>query len=129
MQAGDVGHAFVHGHGIKVAPQRGADEAHTVHHHGFTVQPDQAQLFTGALQALAGFVKVLHVVFVIAGHKQHGRGPARVLRQRRKALQPKMLTIQLGTALVGTNIAGQHQHISARSRFGHKLGVDFKVQV
>jgi hypothetical protein len=51
------------------------------------------------------------------------------LRQRRETLQPEVLAVDLGAALVGADVAGQHQHIGARGWLGHELGVDFEVQV
>ena len=66
---------------------------------------------------------------MIAGNKQHWRGPARVLGQRRKALQTEIFPLNLRATLVGANVARQHQHIGALCRPGLELRVNFKVQI
>ena len=70
---------------VKVGPQRGADKSHTVQHHSFAFQPDQSQARASFAQAGVGFIKVQAVVFVIARHKNHRRGPAVVGRELAQA--------------------------------------------
>ena len=62
--------------GVKVAPQGAAHEAHALQGQHLAVQPGDLQALTGRLQSQVGFVPVQVVVLMVAGHKQHGRGPA-----------------------------------------------------
>ena len=73
-----------------------------------------------------GYVKVKHVVLVVARQKEYRRGPA---MQRRKTRQAKVAVIELRPGLVGANIARQHQHVSAGCGLGREVRVRLQVQV
>ena len=128
-QPGQIGHAFMHGHGVVVAPQRGAHEAHAAQHGGLALQPDHAHALAGGAQAGMGGVEVLHVVLMVARHEDHGAGPARVLGQGRETLQPEVLALQQAAALVGAYVAGQHQHVGIGCGLGDEMRMGLEVQV
>ncbi len=120
---------------IKVAPQRAADKAHALPDAAFAFQPKDAQSCAGRLHALPGLVKFQPVVFVVAGHKHHGRRPVSAafgFGQGRKPRQPKVGDVQAGeqrAGLIRGDVARQNEQISAGQRRGLKVGVGLKVQV
>lgn len=76
-----------------------------------------------------GCIPVLHVVLMVARHKDDGAGPGRKLRQWGKALQSKVFALQQAALLIGADIAGQHQNVGIRCGRSLVVGVDFQVQV
>eukprot|EP01136_Pigoraptor_vietnamica_P025283 Opistho-1_new@79109 len=111
---------------VVVAPQRGADEAHALHHARLALQPQQAQAFAGLAQALVGLVHVQRVVLVVARHEQHRHRPPG------KALQAPVGLVHhaaVAALLVRTHVAREHQQVGARRGLRHKVGVGFEVQV
>ena len=71
-------------------------------------------------------VKIQAIVFMVARHKQHGRGPA---MQGRKPLQTKIGLAQHGALLVRPNVARQHQQVGPGGGRRRKVRVRLQVKV
>ena len=70
-----------------------------------------------------GRVPVLHVVLMVARHKNHRAGPVG------KPLQPKVLALQQTARLIGANVSGQHQYIGIGGGLRHKVGMHFQMKI
>lgn len=80
----------------------------------------------GFLQTRMRGIKILSVILMIAGDKQHRRRPPMVWG---KALQAKVRILEQRVGLIGANVPSQHQKIGSRRTLRRPLGMGFKVQV
>ena len=115
-----AGHRPAGGERVKICPKRATYKADALQHSHLALQPDEAQPLANLLQTCVRRVKLLGIVLMVAGHKNHRTWPVGETTETKirdtQACQRRIL-------LIGADVASQYQHISPSSWTGHKIRI------